>query len=70
LPGRNLQFIPYGLFSSSRYLDNATGFKTGTETRGGLDARMVLRDFFTLDLALHPDFGQVESDEPQVTVNQ
>ena len=69
-PGRNLQFIPYGLFSSSHYLDNTTGFKTGTETRGGLDARMVLRDAFTLDLALNPDFSQVESDEPQVTVNQ
>ncbi|MCX6632612.1 MAG: DUF5916 domain-containing protein [Candidatus Solibacter sp.] len=69
-PGRNLQFIPYGLFSNSRYLDRATGFKTGTEARGGLDARMVLKDAFTLDLALNPDFSQVESDEPQVTVNQ
>ena len=47
-----------------------TGLKTGTETRGGLDARMVLKDAFTLDLALNPDFSQVESDEPQVTVNQ
>ena len=69
-PGRNLQFIPYGLFSSSHYLDGANGFKSSTETRGGLDARMVLRDAFTLDLALNPDFSQVESDEPQVTVNQ
>ena len=69
-PGRNLQFVPYGLFSSSHYLDGANGFKSGTETRGGLDARMVLHDAFTLDLALNPDFSQVESDEPQVTVNQ
>jgi hypothetical protein len=69
-PGRNLQFIPYGLFSSSHYLDRATGFQTGTEARGGLDARMVVKDAFTLDLALNPDFSQVESDEPQVTVNQ
>jgi hypothetical protein len=69
-PGRNLQFIPYGLFSNSHYLDPASGFKTGTEARGGLDARMVLKDAFTLDVALNPDFSQVESDEPQVTVNQ
>jgi uncharacterized protein DUF5916/cellulose/xylan binding protein with CBM9 domain len=69
-PGRNLQFMPYGLFSSSHYLDGANGFKSGTETRGGLDARMVLHDAFTLDVALNPDFSQVESDEPQVTVNQ
>ena len=31
---------------------------------------MVLQDAFTLDVALNPDFSQVESDEPQVTVNQ
>jgi hypothetical protein len=69
-PGRNLQFIPYGLLSNSRFLDPAVGFKTQNETRGGLDARMVLKDAFTLDVALNPDFSQVESDEPQVTVNQ
>ena len=69
-PGRNLQFTPYGLFSRSHYLDPVAGFQTGTEARGGLDARIVLKDAFTLDLALNPDFSQVESDEPQVTVNQ
>jgi hypothetical protein len=31
---------------------------------------VVLKDAITLDLALNPDFSQVESDEPQVTVNQ
>ena len=30
----------------------------------------MLRDAFALDLALNPDFSQVESDEPQVTINQ
>ncbi len=69
-PGRNLQFIPYGLFSNGRYLDHATGFQSENEARGGLDAKMVFRDAFTLDLTLNPDFSQVESDEPQVTVNQ
>ncbi|HEY2013255.1 MAG TPA: DUF5916 domain-containing protein [Bryobacteraceae bacterium] len=69
-PGRNLQFIPYGLFSNGRFLDPVNGFKTENEARGGLDARAVLKDAFTLDLTLNPDFSQVESDEPQVTVNQ
>jgi hypothetical protein len=69
-PGRNMQFIPYGLFSHGRYLDTAKGFLTDKEARGGLDAKMVLKDAFTLDLTLNPDFSQVESDEPQVTVNQ
>ena len=31
---------------------------------------MVLKDKFVLDLTANPDFSQVESDEPQVTVNQ
>ena len=73
-PGRNIQLIPYGLFARSKFLDTppegATQFKTENEARAGLDAKIILRDAFTLDLALNPDFSQVESDEPQVTVNQ
>ena len=73
-PGRNLQLIPYGLFSRSRFLDNPAGgtarLATENEGRAGLDAKVVLKDAFTLDATLNPDFSQVESDEPQVTVNQ
>lgn len=73
-PGRNLQFIPYGLFARARALDLAgtsgPAFVTDTEARGGLDAKIVIRDAFTLDVALNPDFSHVESDEPQVTINQ
>jgi hypothetical protein len=36
----------------------------------GLDGKIILKDAFTLDLALNPDFSQIESDEPQVTINQ
>ncbi|MBZ5513814.1 MAG: carbohydrate binding family 9 domain-containing protein [Acidobacteriia bacterium] len=73
-PGRNLQFIPYGMFSTSRFLDvpatGIPGIHTGNDARVGLDAKAVLKDAFTVDVALNPDFSQVESDEPQVTVNQ
>ncbi len=31
---------------------------------------MIIKDALTLDVALNPDFSQVESDEPQVTANQ
>lgn len=71
--GRNWQFIPYGLFSASRYLKPESGgldYQKSTEARAGLDSKIVLKDAFTLDLALNPDFSQVESDEPQVTINQ
>jgi hypothetical protein len=72
-PGRNMQFIPYGLFSRTRYLnDPALGlnYLTENDKRGGLDAKMILKDAFTLDMTVNPDFSQVESDSPQVTVNQ
>jgi hypothetical protein len=40
------------------------------EARLGLDAKWVLASNLTLDAALNPDFSQVESDEPQITVNR
>jgi hypothetical protein len=70
-PGRNLQFIPYGAFTGARFLDEgAAAYGDRKEGRAGLDAKMVIQDALTLDLALNPDFSQVESDEPQVTINQ
>ena len=35
-----------------------------------MDAKFVIRDALTVDVTANPDFSQVESDEPQVTVNQ
>jgi len=73
-PGRNMQFIPYGLFSTSRFLDSvAEGnpqMVRQNDVRVGVDSKVVLRHAFTLDAAVNPDFSQIESDEPQVTVNQ
>ncbi|HWR50386.1 MAG TPA: DUF5916 domain-containing protein [Bryobacteraceae bacterium] len=70
-PGRNIQLIPYGSFGKSRYLDvPAEAFTSDNDLRAGLDAKVVLKDAFALDVTLNPDFSQVESDEPQVTVNQ
>lgn len=70
-PGRNVQLIPYAAFTGARFLDTEpAAFDTEATPRGGLDAKMILRDAFALDVALNPDFSQVESDEPQVTINQ
>jgi hypothetical protein len=70
-PGRNVQIIPYGSFASARFLDGQIpAFRTDNDLRGGVDAKVVLRDSLTVDFTLNPDFSQVESDEPQVTVNQ
>ncbi len=70
-PGRNIQLIPYGAFAGARFPGNSPGrYDTDADGRAGLDGKFVLKDAFTLDVALNPDFSQVESDEPQVTINQ
>ena len=69
-PGRNLQAIPYGSFAAARLLEDDGTRVTDTTGRAGLDAKAVIRDTVTMDLTVNPDFSQVESDEPQVTINQ
>ena len=74
-PGRNLQLIPYGFFRSFRALDerdelNPQYVSESADFAGGLDVKNVFRDSLVLDVTVNPDFNQVESDEPQVTVNE
>jgi len=68
-PGRNLQAIPYGNFAADRVLGDA-GYERDQSARIGIDGKAVIKDAVTLDLTVNPDFSQVESDEPQVTINQ
>lgn len=69
--GRNIQLIPYGFAARSKFLDDQVpAFRSESDFRAGLDAKIVIKDALTLDLTLNPDFSQVESDEPQVTINQ
>jgi hypothetical protein len=70
-PGRNVQVNPYSLFARARFLDqDAPAFRTAGDERLGVDAKLVVRDALTLDATVHPDFSQVETDDPQVTVNE
>ncbi len=74
-PGRNMQFIPFGVFRSFRALDTRDPslprfVRDRADPDAGLDAKFVFKDSLVLDVALNPDFSQVESDNPQVTVNQ
>ena len=70
-PGRNIQILPYGTFTGARFLDADTAaYVRENEGRAGVDVKLVPRDAVTLDFTINPDFSQVESDEPQVTVNQ
>ena len=74
-PGRNMQFMPYTSVGAFRALDErdpAGDRFTGkhVEPKAGLDSKIVIKDSLVLDTTINPDFGQIESDEPQVTVNQ
>jgi hypothetical protein len=74
-PGRNIQLVPYAFARSYRALDaqnptDARFVSDRFDPDAGLDAKMVLKDSFVLDVAVNPDFSQVESDEPQITLNR
>jgi Domain of unknown function (DUF5916) len=83
-PGRNIQLIPYGLLNSFHAVDDrgpnvpCAGSPDGCahfQNRAiggtvGIDGKLILKDSLVLDATANPDFSQVESDEPQVTVNQ
>jgi hypothetical protein len=69
--GRNIQLIPYTSAAAARTLtEPSPTYRNRTDVRGGLDSKIVLRDALTLDVTINPDFSQVESDDPQVTINQ
>jgi hypothetical protein len=71
--GRNLQIIPHVFLAAQQFLDTTTQaafLRRQNELRAGVDGKFVLRDALTFDFTANPDFSQVESDEPQVTINQ
>jgi hypothetical protein len=74
-PGRNFQLIPYGVFRSFKELNLDNPYDPSYSRRtafgqAGLDAKVVLKDKFVIDATVNPDYSQIESDQPQVTVNQ
>ena len=74
-PGRDIELIPYGLMRGYRALDtrdptNPYFQHAAAQGQPGLDAKFVLKDHFTIDATVNPDFSQVESEDPQITVNQ
>ena len=74
-PGRNIQLTPY-VFADQAWLldpDALPERDVAAEkfyATAGLDAKFVIGDSVTVDATINPDFSQVESDEPQIAVNQ
>jgi hypothetical protein len=67
------QIVPYAAFRGARE-HGAAARNAGTNDfvagRQGADLKAIVRESLVVDLAANPDFSQVESDEPQTTVNQ
>ena len=74
--GHAFEIIPYGIARSfhaldttdpltPRYSDRLFNGKVGID-----DAKVVFHNSLVLDATINPDFAQVESDQPQNTVNQ
>ena len=74
--GHNIQINPYLFGANQKFLDDnliTAGrgpLRNHNELRGGVDAKVVLKNALTLDVTVNPDFSQIESDQPQVTVNR
>jgi predicted porin len=73
--GRNLQLIPHGVLRAYQEPDQRDPYNPVISQCNlcgqlGLDGKAVLKDKFVLDATANPDFSQIESDDPQVTVNQ
>src|ERR1700723_3046829 len=74
-PGRSIELIPYGIMRGFRALDtrdptNPYFQNAIAQGQVGMDAKFVIRDHFVVDMTANPDFSQVESEDPQITVNQ
>jgi hypothetical protein len=71
---RNTEFVPHVVYTGARLLEPAvnggSAFRTDNEPNAGVDLKVVLHDSFTLDVTANPEFSQVESNDPQVTINQ
>src|SRR5262249_9769133 len=74
-PGRDIQITTYGVGGAFRALDERDAnhpFFTANHlgATAGVDGKMILHDSLVLDFTVNPDFRQLESDQPQNTVNQ
>jgi hypothetical protein len=74
-PGHSIELIPYGVMRGFRGLDtrdSSNPFFQHADVQGqpGMDAKFVIHDHFVVDMTANPDFSQVESEDPQITVNQ
>ena len=68
---RNLEFLPTATAIQVGNLDQTTGAYTRRDVEeGGLNVKYGVTSNLTVDFTYNPDFSQIESDTPQIEVNQ
>ena len=68
---RNLEILPTVTAIQAGSLDTSTGgFDEERQPEGGVNLKYGLTSNLTLDFTYNPDFSQIESDRPQIEVNQ
>ena len=68
---RNIEILPTVTAIQVGNLDTTTGAFSGEEAaEGGVNFKYGLTSNLTLDFTYNPDFSQIESDRPQIEVNQ
>ena len=68
---RNLEILPTVTAVQVGNLDTSTGgFPAESQPEGGVNVKYGLTSNLTLDFTYNPDFSQIESDQPQIEVNQ
>ena len=72
---RNVQINPYGLTQNEHILqtadpENPYFSSRSLEGTAGGEVKAIVKDSIVLDGTINPDFSDVESDQPQFTVNQ
>ena len=68
---RNLEILPTVTAIQVGSIDRTTGgFAEERQPEGGVNLKYGITSNLTLDLTYNPDFSQIESDRPQIEVNQ
>ena len=68
---RNLEILPTVTAVQVGNLDTSSGgFPEESQPEGGVNVKYGLTSNLTLDFTYNPDFSQIESDQPQIEVNQ
>ena len=68
---RNLEILPTVTAIQAGSLNRSTGgFDEERQPEGGVNVKYGLTSNLTLDFTYNPDFSQIESDRPQIEVNQ